>query len=127
MDKIEQVIAKGTKRLVSFGQRLVSFGQFVKGPQWQPNFEEVTSSLVERFSLGIFPSPHAFSDEEIAVIEQWAGDDDKDTFGGYENDPQFQSMGDKIIDEYKLDVSAGENTWPKFAAILKARKKARTH
>jgi hypothetical protein len=82
----------------------------------------ITFSLIERFNHGVFPSPHQFTDREIANIAQWAGDDEKGTFGGYGHAPGYASIDDKIIDEYGLDVSAGENTWPRFAAMLKEKK-----
>lgn len=69
------------------------------------SFEETTLRLVEEFNIGIFKSASMFSDEQIQCIARWDGD-----------------VEDKIIAEYGLNVSAGENTWPRFAAKLKAAK-----
>lgn len=88
------------------------------------NAEGVTYLLIEQFSRDVFPSPHQFSDRQIAIIGGWAGHDDKGTFGGHGYAPGYRDIDHKIIDEYNLDVSEGENTWPKFAAFLKSRKEA---
>jgi len=54
-----------------------------------------------------------FTDEELEFIAHCPGEDGKGTF-----------MDAAIIDEYGLDVASGENTWPKVAAHMKARKAA---
>jgi hypothetical protein len=119
-------------------KNLCAIGQFGDGPKWgfQPPrremdrlgpsiAERITVRLVDLFNAGVYPFPHQFSDNEITVIGQWAGLDDKGTFGYHDGetpDPLYRSSDDRLIDAYKLDLSAGENTWPKFAAILKSRK-----
>lgn len=111
MDSMEQVISEGTKRLSTFGHDLDVATR-----------EGITLRLIEKFSEGIFPLPHEFSDREITTIGQWGGLDDDGTFGVFRDEPQSRTEDYRIIEEYKLDVAAGENTWSRFAAILKSRK-----
>jgi hypothetical protein len=48
---------------------------------------------------------------EIDCISDWDGSGPKGSF-----------VDQGIIDEYGLDVESGENTWPRFAAVLRSRK-----
>lgn len=76
--------------------------------------EVLTMRLLEQFHMGVYPNPWEFSEEEIDCIAGWAGEDDKGTFppGGDE----------ELISAYDLNVASGENTYPKFAEILRSRK-----
>jgi hypothetical protein len=63
-----------------------------------------------------FPSsPQEFTDKEIDCIGTWQGEGSDHRFGGSDAEQ-------KLIVRFGLDVTAGENTWPKFAAVLRARK-----
>lgn len=121
-------------------KNLVAYGQFGNQRQRLPReskintqdlddatVEGITIQLQDKFNSGIFPAPSELSDREITVISQWGGLDSDGTFGvhrGEKPDLRYQEQDYRIIEEYKLDASAGENTRPKFAAMLKSKKEA---
>lgn len=74
--------------------------------------EALTMRLVEQFTDSVYPFPWEFSEEEIDCIAGWEGIDDKGTFGS----------DDGLVAAYDLNVALGENTYPKFAEILRGRK-----
>jgi hypothetical protein len=75
--------------------------------------EAVTMRLIEQFNARVYPFPEEFSEEQIDCIAGWAGMDDKATF----------TPGDEpLIAVYDLNPTLGENTYPKFAEILRKRK-----
>jgi hypothetical protein len=75
--------------------------------------EVLTLRLVESFNAGIFLYPWEFSEEEIDCIAGWSGMDDKATF----------TTGDeRLVAEYGLNLALGENTYPRFAEVLRKEK-----
>jgi hypothetical protein len=75
--------------------------------------EALTMRLIEQFGARAYRFPWQFSDEEIGVIAGWGGMDDKATF----------TEGDeRLIAAYDLNTELGENTYPKFAVVLRRRK-----
>lgn len=125
MKSIKNLVAYG--QLGNEGQKLPRESKINTHGLDDATVEGITIQLQDKFNSGIFPNPREFSDREITVISQWGGLDSEGTFGvhrGEKPDPRYQDQDYRIIKEYKLDVSAGENTWPKFAAMLKSGKEA---
>jgi hypothetical protein len=101
-------------------RKIASQGQFGRGDVGEDAMrdadrEAVAFRLIELFNARVYPFPWQFSDEEIDIIGGWPGDDEQGT---------FFSTDEPLIDAYNLDVTSSENTFPKFAAILRARKAA---
>lgn len=74
---------------------------------------DVSMRLNEQFATDVYPLPWEFSDEEIDCIAEWEG---------HEKKGAFSLSDERLIKAYGLRVELRENTYTKFAAILRAQK-----